>query len=88
MTRKTGHECFSEKKIKKQGNAFNFRMLFPNTMLPEMLEGLCDTSWNCCEVIICSYIKQPNARPANCLKEGSVFVVKCFVMMTMPFIYL
>lgn len=40
LTRKIWQEWFAEKKIKKQGNAFNFQMLFPNTVLPEMLEGL------------------------------------------------
>lgn len=88
MAGKRWQECFVEKKKKKQGNVFHFKRFLPDIILPGMLEDLCDTSWNCCEVIICSYIKQPNASPANCLKEGNVFLVKCFVMMTMPFIYL
>lgn len=83
-----GNRMFCRKKQKTKGNPLHFKRLLPNTILPEMLECLCDTGWNCSEVIICSYIKQPSASPANCLKKGNVFLVKCFVMMTMPFIYL
>lgn len=50
--------------------------------------GLCDTDSNCCGVIMCSYIKRTNASQAHWVEGLVVFLVKCFVKLTMPFIYL